>query len=512
MKKNYFKNLMQVSLLLGAAFVISSCDDVIGQEDNPVASYVQWEAKTPKSIELTLGIAGKETATVKAVAVSSVVIVYESENTEIAKVDPVTGVITAVGVGETNIKAVVTGASSAGQSVFIPEEIKIPVVVKDGKAKLTRTQDEVIEFTANKDSIIDLKKLFTAYPEIGTTDNTSAISFTLLGKNSKTTSGTAGELATLTGNELKIADSYANITDWNGKGKDISDTVYVAAKIIKSTATNEFTYAAKATEDTVMFVINKSIAYLNEKNERTILTADKYTTFTDAVAATGWDGTLKAGTYFADAWLNTGTPKISGDVSIILPNDYNWNYDAIDDAKNSSTLTFFRQAVTNKSADVPGIIRIGWYSSRPENTITNFKAINIYGGNIQFRGNIAGVGEINVYNEAKLTTTHSGWASTYSGKILLKDGGKLTVAGGTVDIYGSGTDLNTGFAVIGDVEVSKGVFTASNSQYRAVKGNLTAGGKILIKESNDNNTWTALEGATSTSKYIKAQDKSDTWK
>ena len=46
---------MQVSLLLGAAFVISSCDDVIGQEDNPVASYVQWQAKTPKEVTLKIG-------------------------------------------------------------------------------------------------------------------------------------------------------------------------------------------------------------------------------------------------------------------------------------------------------------------------------------------------------------------------------------------------------------------------------------------------------------------------
>ena len=49
MKKNYFKNLMQVSLLLGAAFVISSCDDIVGQEDNPVASYLQWDASVQKS-------------------------------------------------------------------------------------------------------------------------------------------------------------------------------------------------------------------------------------------------------------------------------------------------------------------------------------------------------------------------------------------------------------------------------------------------------------------------------
>lgn len=518
MKKNYFKNLMQVSLLLGAAFVISSCDDVIGQEDNPVASYVQWEAKTPKSIELTLGIAGKETATVKAVAVSSVVIVYESENTEIAKIDPVTGVITAVGVGETNVKAVVTGASSAGQSVFIPTEIKIPVVVKDGKAKLTRVKDEVIEFTANKDSIIDLQKLFTAYPKVGTgNDNSkielSAFTYDLTGTPKAWTKvNFVNDLSNLgaldnTAKEFKIgAQLDASKLDVT---KHISDTIYVVAELQAATTTPTYVFPTGAADkdivmDTVKIVINKSIAYLNEKNERTILTADKYTTFTDAMAATGWDGTLKAGTYFADTWLATWTPKISGDVSIIIPNDANYPYDAIDDAKDSSTLNIFRQAVTNKSADVPGIINFSWSNN---NNITNFKAINIYGGTITVAGRIAAVGNINVYNEASLNVNGT---STFG--IKLKEGGKLTVAGGTVSVGAWGTDIENGFAVIGDVEVSKGVFTASNSSYRAVKGNLTAGGKTLIKESNDNSTWTALEGATSTSKYIKAQDKSDTWK
>lgn len=519
MKKNYFKSLMQVSLLLGAAFVISSCDDIVGQEDNPVASYVQWQAKTPEEVTLKIG----NTYTVKATAVSSAIIVYESEKPEIAKVDPVTGEITAVAVGETNINAVVTGISTTGQSVFTPEKVSIKVIVKDGKASLTRAKDAVIEYTANKDSIIDLSKLFTAYPEATTSGETDKSTVTYSVKILNKAATTADKYETYS-DPTKLGSKTATSTfkvgpeiEKKNYNKAICDTLYVIGQIT-STNGSEYTMPTGTTAadldivmDTVKVIINKSIAYMNEKNERTILTADKYTTFTDAKAATGFDGTLKAGTYFADAWLNTWTPKISGDVSIIIPNNYDWDYDAIDDAKNSSTLTFFRQAVTNKSADVPGIIRIGW-NSWPVNTITNFKAINIYGGNIQFRGSIAGVGEINVYNEAKLTTTHSGRASTYIGKIQLKDGGKLTVAGGTVDITGSGTDLNTGFAVIGDVEVSKGVFTASNSDYRAVKGNLTAGGKTLIKESNDASTWTALEGTTSTSKYIKAQDKSDTWK
>lgn len=495
MKKNYFKNLMQVSLLLGAAFVISSCDDVIGQEDNPVASYVQWEAKTPKSIELTLGIAGKETATVKAVAVSSVVIVYESENPEIAKVDPVTGVITAVGIGETNIKAVVTGASSAGQSVFIPEEIKIPVVVRDGNVKLTRNIDSYVEYTANNDSTFDVSKFFTPYPAEG-----NVISYKLLGANTK--EGVYGNtnLGTLTGKTFTVGANLEN-------NKGISDTLYVAAEITTKAAGYTLPKDAKLYQDTVMIVINKAIAYLNEKNERTILKADKYTTVSKLLLpAEKWDGTFKAGTYFVDDYINykTYTPKVSGDVTFILKNDLSQNLDAMDDAKDASTLNIFRQAVTNKTEDVSGRINFNWWGA---NNITNFKAINLYGGRISTSGRIANVENISVYNNATLNVNGS---DTYG--IKLKDGGKLTVAGGTVSVDAWGTDINTGFAVIGDVEVSKGVFTASNNQYRAVKGNLTAGGKILIKESNDNNTWTALEAATSTAKYIKAQETSKTWK
>ena len=505
MKKNYFKNLMQVSLLLGAAFVISSCDDVIGQEDNPVASYVQWEAKTPKSIELTLGIAGKETATVKAVAVSSVVIVYESENPEIAKVDPVTGVITAVGIGETNIKAVVTGASSAGQSVFIPEEIKIPVVVRDGNVKLTRNIDSYVEYTANNDSTFDVSKFFTPYPAEG-----NVISYKLLGVNTKEGVYGGTNLGTLTGKTFKVGANLEN-------NKGISDTLYVAAEITTKAAGYTLPKDAKLYQDTVMIVINKAIAYLNEKNERTILTADKYTTVTAAKAAKGFDGTFKAGTYYVESSLGSGsTPKISGDVTFILANELNIYPDAIDDAKNSSTLNIFREADVAKTSGGKvmkdtGILNVGGVTTG--SAITNFKAINIYGGTVSVssnndkNGGFAAVGNISVYNDATLNV------NSYQGYgIKFKDGGKLTVAGGTVNITANLNDIELGFAVIGDIEVSKGIFTATNTTYRAVSGNLTAGGKILIKESNDGNTWTALEGTTSSSKYIKAQETSKTWK
>lgn len=509
MKKNYFKNLMQVSLLLGAAFVISSCDDVIGQEDNPVASYVQWEAKTPKSIELTLGIAGKETATVKAVAVSSVVIVYESENPEIAKVDPVTGVITAVGIGETNIKAVVTGASAAGQSVFIPEEIKIPVVVRDGNVKLTRNIDSYVEYTANNDSTFDVSKFFTPYPAEG-----NVISYKLLGANTKEGEYGNTKLGTLTDKTFKVGANLEN-------DKGISDTLYVAAEITTQAAGYTLPKDAKLYQDTVMIVINEAIAYMNESNERTILTADKYTKLSKVLSDAKFDNTIKAGTYFVDTNIGdkTYTPKISGDVTFILQNNITNNISSIDDATDNSTLNFFRQANVKDGDgnDLPvGDFYI--YNGSAGNAITNFKAINIYGGTIQAYGRgvnkaaIINVRNINVYNDARLSAYGYYSSNIYATGIKLRDGGKLTVAGGTVYAYTYSNDVDNGFAVIGDVEVSKGVFTAENSQYRAVKGNLTAGGKILIKESNDNNTWTALEGTTSTAKYIQAQETSKTWK
>lgn len=211
--------------------------------------------------------------------------------------------------------------------------------------------------------------------------------------------------------------------------------------------------------------------------------------------------------------------KISGDVTFILENNRNQSVNAIDDATDNSTLNFFRQAnVKDGNGDDLPVAYFEVWPSSAGNGITNFKAINIYGGRINVygrganKGAIVNVGNINVYNDAEFGAYGNSISSNYAYGIKLKDGGKLTVAGGTVNVNTGLNDVENGFAVIGDVEVSKGVFTASNPNYRAVKGNLTAGGKILIKESNDNTTWTALEGATSTAKYIKAQETSKTWK
>ena len=492
MKKNYFKNLMQVSLLLGAAFVISSCDDIVGQEDNPVASYLQWDASVQKSYTLKIG----QTATVKAVAVSSAVIVYESGDEEVAKVNPVSGEITAVGVGKTVIKAVVTGASSAGQSVFQTTSVEVPIEVKDGNAKLTAVQTPVIEYTANVDSVIDLTKLFTAYPEVGDGAQKSSVAYTILGKNDKKTPATQN-LATISdGTKVKIL-ANGTIRDWykdnDKKGTDISDTLYVAAKLTPND-TKEYKVAKNEdVEDTIMVVINKSIAFINKDGKREILTADKYKEIALAGSA------IEAGTYYvtsAPSSTPTAATDIKGDVTLIFKNSVHATLQNLDDKTDKATLNIFGEAI--QKGTTKGVYE-AWSPSISLNklpsAITNFGKINIYTGTITVNGKTR-VKDINVYGGTLQNTT------AYANAFDLT--GTLTINGGEVKAKGKESDA---YAIVGNVVLNKGTLTAENADYRAINGTLTAGEgfEFLQGDTNDKSKAKKIEGTSSNSKYIWGQ-------
>lgn len=501
MKKNYFKSLMQVALLLAAPFVVSSCDDVIGQEDNPVASYVQWKTDADKA-EISLKIGSTYTRT--ATAVSSAILAYESDNTEIASVDPVSGEVKALKEGSANISAVISGMSTNGRSVFEPTKLTYKVTVINNVAKLTRKIDSYVEYTANVDSTFDVSKFFTPYPAEGTGAEKSTVSYKLLDDTKKKTYS-AGNLGTLTGKSFKVGSTLENT-------KGIGDTLYIAAEITAVGKEYKMPAAAniKTVQDTVMIVINKAIAYMNDKNERAILTADKYTAISE-IDKKKFDGTFKAGTYFVDQALEgLGTTlKAGGDVTFILGNAVNSSIVNFVDTKDASTLNIFRQAnvaITSGSSTMKAVGKLTVDRSTGGDAITNFKAINIYGGEITASsdaancGGFAAIGNINV-NGGKLTAKNT----TNGYGISLLDGGKLTIAGGDVVATGKGSSTSFGYAVIGDVEISKGTFEASNSDYRAVKGNMSASGKIKIKESANGSTYTELKTATSNAPYIQAK-------
>ena len=501
MKKNYFKSLMQVALLLAAPFVVSSCDDILGQEDNPVASYVQWKTDADSTVvEMKVG----GTYTRVATAVSSAIIAYESDNTEIATVDPVSGEVTAKKIGEANISAVISGMSTNGRNVFEATKLTYKVNVIDKKIyvkALVAKTDSIIDFTVNKDTLIDFSKKFKVFPANATVTysviTTDASSVTLKNK----------------ANENAVALGTWDATDnYKLKLNGTAGWCLIEAKITGAVPTGYDNNTAALKKDTILVRVKDAIAYLNEKGERTILTTDKFNKLSKQTPAAGKvDTTFKAGIYYIDTDLMTADSKrlkvkIAGDVTFILKNGssaQNWTIDNLVDADDAYKLNIFLEA---KTVTTPVASKLTVDRSTGGDAITNFKEINVYGGTLEGLstaancGGFAAIKNLNVKGGkviAKNTTNGYG--------ISLAEGGKLTIAGGEVEAVGTGSSTTFGFALIGDVEVSKGKFAAQNPDYRAVKGNMTAGGKIKFKTSANGSTYTALEGATSTAPYVKAE-------
>lgn len=510
MKKNYFKNLLQVALLLAAPFVVSSCDDVIGQEDNPVASYVQWKTDADSTVvEMKVG----GTYTRVATAVSSAIIAYESDNTEVATVDPVSGEVTAKKIGEANISAVVSGMSTNGRNVFEATKLTYKVNVIDKKIfvkALVEKTDSIVDFTANWGMKIDFSKKFKFFPALGTTG--LSVSYRIIPSLASTEKPT----------DYPHYDSSIASIDANGKLtiNNATGWCWVEAKINNSGATVPDTYddnTAALKKDTIKVRVKEAIAYYNSANERTILTADKYKKVSEYAYPTSgtFNGTYAAGTYFVDMPLNAGTIKISGDVTFIFRDTHSENISNLVDVTDNATLNLFAQtqnAVWNDTKKAytfaPGSFLLSVDRNNDGDAITNFKAINVCGGTLNGKtqtencGGFAAIKDLNVYGGGSITAQNYG---TNGYGISLLDGGKLTVAGGNVTATGKGSSTTFGYAVIGDVEISKGTFIASNGAYRAVKGNLSKSGDITIKYSDNSSTWVALTTATSNAPYIKAQ-------
>ena len=492
MKKNYFKSLMQVALLLAAPFVVSSCDDVIGQEDNPVASYVQWKTDADSTVvEMKVG----GTYTRVATAVSSAIIAYESDNTEIATVDPVSGEVTAKKIGEANISAVVTGMSTNGRNVFEATKLTYKVNVIDKKIyvkALVEKTDSIVDFTVNKDTIVDFSKKFKVFPATGLT-----VTYTI--KTPATTTDVAG------------TNTFTTTTNTTGKFtlNGTAGWCIVEAQITSAAPTGYDDNTTALKKDTIKVRVKDAIAYLNEKGERTILTTDKFTKLSKR-AATAVDTTFKAGIYYVDTDLKFGSTdlkvKIAGDVTFILKNGasaQNWTIANLVDADDAYKLNIFLEAKTVTS---PTASKLTVDRGTGGDAITNFKEINVYGGTLEGLstaancGGFAAIKNLNVKGGKVIAkNTSNGYG------ISLADGGKLTIAGGEVEAVGTGSSTTFGFALIGDVEVSKGKFAAQNPDYRAVKGNMTAGGSIKFKTSANGSTYSVLEGTTSNAAYIKAE-------
>ena len=240
------------------------------------------------------------------------------------------------------------------------------------------------------------------------------------------------ELGNFGSDEFKIGGNLGRPID----PKEISDTIYIVAELQPyNPGTPTYVYPeAAATEaekdivkDTVKIVINKSIAFINAKGDREILTADKYKTDIDFTKP------IEAGTYYVGSsyWDTSTNVVIKGNVTLIS-NGNSLGVNTLTDQTDNATLKIFGEAInTTTEREYNTANPYIYVQGDNGDGISNFNQIDFYTGDIHVNTNKANCGafenvkNINVfggYLDAR--NTSSGYA------INLKEGGKFTVDGG----------------------------------------------------------------------------------
>lgn len=148
------------------------------------------------------------------------------------------------------------------------------------------------------------------------------------------------------------------------------------------------------------------------------------------------------------------------------------------------------------------------------NNLTDITTLNLNKGSIS--GNLTKIGTAAINTAGSITGNYDGTTlnlkkgtinnATIKVSALVMDGGSVTTSAGfTGNItMNDGTltathTANDKYAIVGDVEVVKGTFTAQNVNYVAVNGKLTGS----FEESTNGTTWAKVTATTSTAPYVK---------
>ena len=499
MKKNYFKSLSQVAILLCAPLFIASCDE-FGTEDNPAGAYPSINTAAV-TIDLKYGVDPTYKRT--AIAASAATIEYSSSDEKIATVDE-TGVVTGVGAGTCDIIAKPYFIKN-GSKLYTNEEVKYPVTVNDWRAQVKFAVPEAL---VNSADIDDAEFKFTeseVYPAgagvtythaapTGATDPDPVSSI-----NSSTgviTLGAKNGVSVITAKITSVPTGYEMDSFKDGDNE------------VKAT----FTLTVK---EGIAYVSGydaegepiRTTMFLKDENDK-----DQYKTIDNTVIAAlntaGVDVTLDGGIYYVDK--TTTTPcfahniKIKGDATIILADGSNFevNGAVMDDTPNTHAINIYGQKGQTG--------RFHPYGTTGDR-ILDFKEINVYGGYLFAGTGAAGSGAFNKISAINIYKGGRIWAEKYTADgygIKMNTGGKVTVDGGELRVTGFGSNADTSWALIGDVVVkNKGELKAESAGYRAINGTVTA---TTAKESDtatwtwDADNWEVFTG-TSSKKYVWAK-------
>lgn len=361
MKKNNFKSLMQAAVLVCTPLVIASCDDVFGDVDNPIPSYMSIK-EADVNLVLHKDSLDKATYTRTATAATGAEIVYKSDNEKIATVDAKTGKITAVGGGTCNIIVEATGKDSHGNMTYQPAQSSFKVKVTDYRCRVNLIEGaEIPVFNkADKDlTEIDLTKIVEAWP--------ADVTLTYVSDNPAVADMVSGKL------KLKGGIGTAKVTA-EIKTADVP-AKFEQKSFPKNQKTGEF-------EITVKDGVAYFAGYDAEGKEirKTIFkdyNGEKYTDLSDVLKGSS-DVTLDAGWYYVNDDLTgfTNNIRVKGDVNIILNNSYplTLTKDLMDEsAKQNFKVNFYSQRKTAAKPEK---------GSASFNVIKEFKDVNVCGANI----------------------------------------------------------------------------------------------------------------------------------
>lgn len=453
MKKNYFKSLAQVAILLCAPLFIASCDE-FGTEDNPAGAY-----PSINTADVTIKVG--ETFTRTAIAASAATVEYTSLDEKIATVELLTGKVTGVADGTTTIVAKPYFAKN-GSKLYTGEEVKYEITVQDPESKFAYEFGEAgvpkLIYAGTNVEIVPVE------PQ----ENVGVLTFT-----------------------YQVAKSTDNGATWtpfvgpDSEGKFFADAAGLYK--VKATAATWKSYVTSKVNTTADYTVEVLQAYAYAKWDAT-----EKKLVNDTILASDLKGVypggsvpgavLSEGTYVitGNATLN-GTLQLKGDVNFIV--------------KDGVTLTINSGGFDEEDPAAPHVLNIfkgvGTGTSKINANVTsgdvfkNLKEINNYGVDITANTSVVNcggftlIGAINIYAGDVVATN----AGTTGFGVKMKTGGVITVNGGSFTATGKGTDADYSKAVIGKLACATG---------------------YKFQDSADGTTWADMTGDTTDKLYVKS--------
>jgi hypothetical protein len=440
MKKNNFKSLMQAAVLVCTPLVIASCDDVFGDADNPIPSYMSIK-EADVTLVLHKDSLDKATYTRTATAATGAEIVYSSSDEKVATVDAKTGKITAVGGGECEIIAEATGKDSRGNMTYQPQKSSFKVKVTDYRARIALKEGVEIPVynsaLASTAEPIALKDILDVWPALDTKGLTVTYTVTEADPTKPVIKSTASNEITLN-NQAGSAKVKASIAKGNVPKE------YEQASFAKNQETAEFTIEVK-----------EGVAYVSgyDEKDKPITTymfkdfnGEKYTNLSDVLKGSA-DVALAAGWYYLDKSLSFSyNIRIKGDVNIIVGDGCSLSMSStsiMDESANKAyKLNFFAQKYPVAGGS--------WvWSSK----IQDFKEVNVLGADVY--APVDKVANVTI-NKGNIYSSLTG-----SGNVNIIDGSAGNLKGFATVTLAKGTASVSNLSEIGSVILSEGTSAGS---------------------------------------------------